>query len=483
MINISKKDILWSYLGFFLNISTNIILLPFILKYLNITELGLWYTFASIGGLINLLDFGFSPTLTRNISYAWGGASKILKVGIINENTTGSPNYPLMSTIISATRKIYLIISLVALLLLVSIGSFYIFSISKNISGHNHLIAWGIYCVGIFINLFYSYWAPLLRGIGAIKEGQIATIYAKVLQIILTITGLILSYNLIAIAASFLISGFISRKISKYYFTKIIDQRELNSNSRNVIKEINKEIKKTFAIIWHNAWRLGLVSLGAFLITQSSTLICSSFFGLEATAKYGITLQLFTILATFSSTLYSIYLPELNQAFLYNSTIKIKQIISITSIINWIIYFVGALFIILFGNDILMLIGTKVSLLPISMTIFMAFFLFLENNHAMFATFITSENRVPFINAALLSGIAIVSFSLILATQTSLGIWSLLISQAVVQLAYNNWKWPMQIFKKYNLSISAMLKLTYSVINQSTIFSSSHIFSKKRPKN
>ena len=69
------------FLGYFLNIGVSVILLPFILKYLDTNEIGLWYTFISLSVLINLIDFGFSSTITRNISYAWGGATKLLKEG------------------------------------------------------------------------------------------------------------------------------------------------------------------------------------------------------------------------------------------------------------------------------------------------------------------------------------------------------------------------------------------------------------------
>ena len=86
MIKITNKDVVWSYLGFFLNIANGLIVLPFLLHYLSSKEIGLWYTFMSISAFVALLDFGFSPTLTRNVSYVWGGAKKLNKIGIGNED-------------------------------------------------------------------------------------------------------------------------------------------------------------------------------------------------------------------------------------------------------------------------------------------------------------------------------------------------------------------------------------------------------------
>lgn len=464
MIKISKSDIKWSYFGFFLNIANGLIILPFLLKYLSSVEIGLWYTFMSISALVNLLDFGFSPTLTRNVSYAWGGSQELKKVGLGNDVIHDEPNYLLLHSVFKVTKKIYLLISVISLLFLLTIGTFYILSITKEITGSRHLIAWGIFCLGIFFNLFYSYWTPLLRGIGAIKHGQYASIVARTLQIVLTIVGLLLSFNLIAVAFAYLVSGFVLRQISKFYFLKNVNKEKLFSNKNNENKLMFNE---TFTIIWHNAWRLGLVSLGTFLITQSNTLLCSSYLGLEMTASYGITLQLFSIIAALSSTLYSIYLPELNIAFLYKENSRIKEIISFCTSVNWFIYIAGALFVILFGEKLLYLFQSSVSILPTGLLIFMSIFLFLENNHSMFGTFITSENQVPFMKAALFSGLAIIILSFILVSTTNLGIFGLLLSQAIIQLSYNNWKWPYYVMKKHNMNLGDIFKnFNYSFILQ-----------------
>lgn len=458
MIKISKADIIWSYFGFVMNIANGLIILPFLLKYLSPQELGLWYTFMSISALVNLLDFGFSPTLTRNVSYAWGGSKELIKVGVGENIVDKNPNYLLLHNVFKVTKKIYLIISFISLVFLLTVGTFYILSITKELTGKRHLIAWSIFCLGIYFNLFYSYWTPLLRGIGAIKQGQIASVISRTIQILLTILGLLLSMNLIAVAFAYLISGFVLRQVSKIFFLKKVNAKELKAK-RSSKNKSNVIFKETFATIWHNAWRLGLVSLGTFLITQSNTLLCSSYLGLKTTASYGITLQLFTILAALSSTLYSIYLPELNIAFLYKEKKRIREIISFCALIDWIVYLFGALFIILFGEKLLFFIKSPIELLPCGILVFMSIFLFLENNHSMFATFITSENKVPFIKAAMISGIVIIIISTILVSSTKLGLLGLLISQAIVQLSYNNWKWPHEVMRKHNMKLKDILTI------------------------
>lgn len=454
LIRTKKNDLVWSYLGYFLSIANGLIVLPFIIKFLNPNELGLWYIFLSIGALVNLLDFGFSPTIARNVSYAWCGASELKKTGVSKTSNSKGPNYLLLKNIFSVTRKIYWIISAIAFCFLISIGTIYILSISSTMTGLNHIISWGIYCLGIFFNIYYNYWSPLLNGIGAIKEGQIASIASRIIQIVLTIVGLFLSIKLIAVSLAFLISGFVLRFLSKHYF-----YRNINIESFDLNFDYNKyELRQLLKTIWHNAWRLGLVSMGAFLIAQSNTLLCSSYFGLAITAQYGLTLQLLTILGALSGTLYRVYLPELTQAFLFNDKIRIKQIISISSFIHWLIFISGVLFIVFFGGNYLIVNKSTVTLLPQAMIIFISIYIFLESNHTMFATFISCGNKIPFMYPALFSGLMILSSSILLMTFTSIGFWGLLISQAIVQVFYNNWKWPYVIFREFNLNPLGIIK-------------------------
>jgi hypothetical protein len=81
--------------------------------------------------------------------------------------------------------------------------------------------------------------------------------------------------------------------------------------------------------------------------------------------------------------------------------------------------------------------------------------IFLELNHSIFGLFITASNHVPFYKAALLAGAAILSFSAVLVGE--LGVWSLILVQGGVQLAYNNWRWPLAVMRSGGLSYRTLL--------------------------
>jgi O-antigen/teichoic acid export membrane protein len=460
MIKLSSKDVMWSYAGYFSQAASNIILLPFILKFLQPVELGLWYTFVSVGTLVNLLDFGFLPTIMRNVSYCWSGAAELQPKGIANISHTDEPNYILLKKVIKVSKKIYLFIALLALLVLATLGTIYILKISSSIKGKTVLAAWGFYCGAIFLNLYYSYWNPCLRGIGAIKESQKAMIISRTSQILSTVAGLYLHLGLIAVTFSSLLSGIILREVSRRYFIRFNGLGKILDGITSGHSQ--KEFNKLFKTVWYNAWRFGLVSLGAFMITQSNTLICSYFFGLENTSKYGLSLQVFGVIGAFASVVLNSSLPMLNETSLLGDKDKAKKIISVAMCTSWISYLVAATVVVLWGPALLKILGAKASMLDIKVLILMAVYLFLEFNHSMFANIISTHNQIPFTKAAIISGVAIVAISLSMASFTNFGITGLLLTQSVVQLSYNNWKWPWSVKKEYGLKLHEMFGTFFS---------------------
>lgn len=453
-VKISKQDILWSYLGYALKIGSNIIILPLILKILPSEEVGVWYVFLAIGSFMQLLDLGFTPTIMRNISYAHAGAKELQKEGVPSSlNSGGVSNYQLIWQLIIVSKQLYFYIAIITLFFLITFGSWYIVSICKMLDNMSFiLLAWLIYCLGIFFNFYYSYWMPVLTGIGKIKQSQKAAAISHSFYLLTATTGLLCSYGLMALALAFLLSGFILRYLSKRYFYKLPEFN--NYRNTHLLKEQKKNL---FLIIWFNARRIGLVQAGGYLIVQANTLLCSTYLGLKTTAAYGVSLQLFMVLMTFSTILFRTYLPAINEARVKRDLNKLRCYLGLTILVGWFLFFNGAGLIIFLGDSILQWIGSKTSLLNREMLAFMAVYLFLETNHSNFATFIVTRNEVPFVKASLYSGILIVMISLSFLKFSGLGLWGLLLSQAGVQLLYNNWKWPCVVLKELDVKINILL--------------------------
>lgn len=455
-IKTTKSDVLWSYIGTFMTLGSNFLLLPFLIYFLDGENLGLWYVFLSIGGIVTLFDFGFNPTLARNVAYSWSGAKELSQRDVYFVENNSGPNISLLKKVIYTCKRIYLIISLLALIVLLTGGLWYVFFLTSNMSGYNHLIAWFIYSLAVFLNLYYGYYTTFLRGVGAIKQSNVANVLSRAFQIVTSIILLYLGFDLIGVALAYLGYGLLFRLISKISFYKYEDiGAKLDQDCSTVDR---KEIKETFFLIWHNAWRDGLVSLSAYLSNQATVLIASVYLSLTATGIYSVSVQLVTAIASLSGVLYGAYQPALQSAYINNNIEGSKKMMSISMTVFALLYWVSFVALVIIGIPILELIKPDI-VFNIPILIGLALYTFLLKHHSFYASYISNTNNVPYMKAFILSSILSIIFAIFLLTFTKLEIWGLILGQMVIQLAYNNWFWPYKVMKSLNTNLLEMFKV------------------------
>lgn len=439
-IVIERQDILWSYLGSFFRLATNIILLPLILSYLTDSELGLWYVFATISQLVSLLDFGFAPALSRNISYVWCGAKSLSKENIDCQVSDGIDG-EYFKKVLVACRYIYLLIAIISGVILLSFGTYYIFSLDPS---RNTLFAWIIYTIGVFLNTLYSYYTSFLRGVGAVAENNKSGVWAKLIQICLSFLLLVKGYGLLGVSVAYLISGIVLRLCSKYYFYKY-------NNIELILEEIHikNKFQETFnllKVIWHNASRDGLVTLSNFLSTQANTLICSVTLGLTSTGAYGLSLQLATVIASLSGIPFSTYHPAMQEKAV-RKDLKGSSTLYSTSMMLYIIMFILLSICLVLCLPILKYFKPDLDVDYIMLTsLLIQMLIYQIYQHA--ASYISTFNIIPYTKSFVISSIFSVIISFLLAKYTNIGIWALVLTPLIVSILYNAWKWPLVSLQK-----------------------------------
>ena len=496
-ITISRSDIMWSYFGNILRYGANLLLLPLILRQLPAEEVGLWYIFTAIGNLVMLMDFGFSPTLQRNIGYAWGGARRLVRNGLAEDlhqsagadavktdaqgQTGDPPNAALLLQLLHLARRIYMGIALGALIVNIAGGTLYIRPLVAGMPQANSILcAWAVFTLGVFINLAAAYWMPLLTGVGRIRRAQQANVISQLVYLLAAGLGVLLGMGLLAVALAGVLGGAVLRIVSRRFFLQI---REIHpaaaaattapastasaatgvtapaSTASAAAGAAARGTKELWGILWHNSWKLGLVTLGSFLILQAGTLICSLALGLEITASYGLALQLFTSLGNFSAVLFRSSLPLFYEARLKQDWKRIRRVFPSTVLVSWTFYLAGGVTLVLAGAPLLKLLGSGTRLPPTGFLFFMLGYTFLEfNTGTLFATFIMTGNQVPFVGPALLSGIGVAVLTFVLVKTTRLGIWGVGLAQFLVQLVYNNWKWPHVVLKEMKMTLPGLVR-------------------------
>lgn len=452
-MNIEKSDIIWSYIAKFLGIASGILVLPFILNKLSADEMGLNYLMLTIGSMVSLLDFGFSPQFGRNITYAFSGARELAKEGFINETIDKHPNYRLVSTVIITAKMVYKRLSLVVLLIMLTLGTCYIYYVTNGFSKvSNSLLIWVIYSVSVYFGIYFNYFSSLLTGRGLIKENSISVILSKISYITIALAMIYLKCGLLSIV----IANFISPFIQLAYAHKMF----YGSGLRALLpKDITKEeISHTVETIWYNAKKLGLVFVGAYVINKMNMFVVGLYLSLEVTASYGLMVQLGTTMVTMASVFFVSYLPMFSNYQVTREYQKLTELLSFSMIIFWCLMFCGCVVMFFMGDWLLSSIGSKTTL-P-SKWICLLYFIFstLELNQSNFATIIVTSNRVPIVKPTLLSGITILIGTFVVLKFTTFGILGVVLVQALVQLSYNDWKWPKQVLDELNISLLSFIK-------------------------
>lgn len=438
-----KKDILWGYLSQFLQYGASLLVLPLLLRKLSSPELGVWYVFMTISAFVTMLDLGFTPTLARNVSYVMGGARQLLKDGYALVDQGSDVDYSLLKAIMKAARRIFLCIAVLALLILLLPGTWYILYVTQGqLDQRMVLTAWGVFLIATVINLYFKYYTPLLQGRGLYAEFYKSSALANLAFIAVTAILLQADVGLLGVACGFLVSALLGRWLSWHYFY----DKQFKARLGQAI-DSSIDVMKIFQVLWHNAWRLGLGVLGAFFILRANTLLSSAYLGLATTAAYALTLQVYSVMQSISTVVFSVQQPALARYRLANQHVQLLQAVKIGLGSAVALFVLGSIVLLISGDWMIKLIGANTMLLPLPLLALIGLMVLLELIHSLAAGVIVSGNRVPFVKPALFSGALIFCLSWC-GLKYGGGVAWLIAVQLLVQLAYNNWKWPWVMYQE-----------------------------------
>jgi O-antigen/teichoic acid export membrane protein len=264
-----------------------------------------------------------------------------------------------------------------------------------------------------------------------------------VLASVLIIAG----YGIIAIVSSQLVYVVIVRALSRraFYSGEVI---------ANLQKVVTYEKVKVLKAVYPNAVKLGFTVLGGILIQRSAIFIGSLYLPLSDIASYGITRQIFDILSSLAPVFVSTYIPLISQYRVEGNSAGIKNICLRGTLISTVAFIAGGLAIYLFGSKALLMIGSETSLLPGSLMLLLLVVSFLEMNHSTAGSLLLTKNEVPFFIPSIVSGLATAILMILLLKYSTLGLWSLIIAPGIVDVAYQSWKWPLEVIRDLKIKLS-----------------------------
>lgn len=451
----NKRDLVWGYSAQLLNIGAGLLILPILVVTLSNEELGLWYVFMAMVSLAQLLEFGFQPTIARQAAYIYNGATEIKRSGL-PATVQGQLNIDLLVNLFNSSRYIYRWIAIVVAVLLWGMGSLYIYTLNYTGDLTTAYTSWFLFASASVISFYFGYFNALLQGRGDITLVNKVIVASRVSYALLAIVLLLLKFSLLAIAIASLVSCLINRILIHRAFY----------NARNGFSKKSKPTKNFNKILWANTWRLGLVQFGTFLIQRGNMFIAANYLGLTVAASYGLTIQLAAIIITLANQLMAFQLPRMNVLQAASNKLELKNLYSSSVLVAFILLISGFAGLTLFGEPILALIGSHTKLISSQLLALLGVVLLLETHHSISATYLTTTNQVPFLKAALVSGVGVTLLSFALVYWGDLGVAGLIIGQGLVQLCFNNWYWPKVAMQHLNITPLELASRGYKSITQ-----------------
>lgn len=452
-----NKDIAIGYFAQALNVGAGLLLLPAILRYLSPEDVGLWFVFTTLAGLAQLLEFGFHPTISRNVTYAYAGADSLKKSGMpASFGPLHQPNLRLLAQIIVSSKIIYRYVALAAGLLLFAGGSLYTLTLLTPTQDIKiTFLAWILYATGYIANFYFGYVNALLHGRGSVSDSNKAIIASRITMLMLAVVALYFGMGLLGVGIAMLISSLIGRWLAVRFMNS-----DVNTKSALELTKA-KSGKLLIRELWHNASRLGVAQISAFVIQRSSVLIASSFLGLTTAASFSLTIAVLLVISNISMVAVQVRLPYLTRAQAEGNKELLQKMFGDLVLLGWATFSIGFFSLILFGNIILTKIGAKTFLLPQNLLMIFGIITALEVNHSIAATYLTTRNTIPFLKSSILSAAGTLALGLLFVTKFELA--GLIAAQGFIQVIYNNWKWPSQVRKQLGFK---WLKLISSAITR-----------------
>lgn len=415
-----------SLLAMGLRLSSGALLLPFILHAIPAKEMGVWYVFLSLGAIGPIFDMGFSSTLARFAAVFQAGAKEATAHGLPTAEQGGEPNLEGLSDLYVVARRIYGITSLLMALALALIGPLLVFDPHKpEMGAASASPAWWCFVLASAAMVYAQFANTMLRGTGRIVGSQLIQIVSTVVYLLVVVTAVALGSGILALAlgmlANSLVVGVLSRKA--LFRTGVTAHRPVSGS--------------LFKKMLPSSWRMAVVSLGAYFIMNTNTLLCGRFLTLSETAGYGLANQLTGIMESVAGIFIAVKAPFFTQLAVQGDRAGLRKCFFRALGLGAALYLVGTLLLLFAAQPVLTLLGSKTALLPLPMMLLFVAYRFLEFHHVQYATLVISENKVPFVWPAIIAGVAI--FAIGFFTVSHFGLWGLLFTVAGVQLVVNNW--------------------------------------------
>jgi O-antigen/teichoic acid export membrane protein len=439
----------WSWVSNGLRLTLGVLLLPLVLRKLSAEELGMYYVLMSLVSLAPVVDFGFSPTIIRFVSYAMGGAETLQAQGFVKA-TRGAPNSRLLWQLFFTTRALYRYMGAAMLVIVGAWGTYMVeLRIHETPAPNIARVAWAITLAATVFEI-YSNWAVIfLRGMNEVLVSVRISVVASAVKFVVAAGLLVGGGGLMSLPLGSLLGSLLQQGLARWQC-----HQRLGSYPRPEPEHIWQNLR----ILWPNSWRLGLMTLNACLISQANTALCVKVLGLAENARYGLSMQLLGAISGMAAVWTTVKWQLIGQYRAQHDQVAMQRVLWPRFWLQHGTFLVLAAGLILCGPPLLGWFGSGKQMLPLGWLCVLTLYFFIELHLSFWAVLISTENRVPFVWPGMATSVCSLGLALVLIHDTSLGVGALVLPPLIAGSLFNYWYWPLAGARALGKSFSGFLR-------------------------
>ena len=432
-----NSAVAWSWVMNGLRLASGVLLLPLLVHYLDEKDFGMYFIFLHLGALVPILDFGFSASIGRAVSYAMGGATELKPDGFVAAEKGSGPNETLLWQLLSTTRKLYGALALLTLALLGILGTLYVgWKASESSAPMMTWIGWFIMLAASVWEIYAGWWNVYLRGMDAVLLSARLSAQSQAIKILVACVLLPLGGGLLSVPLATLLACIYQRSLSRRAVLRRMGEAPADARE--------KESNRLFQILWPNSWRIGVQFLSNYLASYANTLIAGAVFGLGASGQYGFSLQLVSIASGMASVWTAVKWPAIGKAQVTRDYGTMRRLLWPRVWLQCLTYLALMACVVFVLPLLLGWMKSDKSLIPAPWLVVLLLAGFLEMHFSLWGTLISTENRTPFVWPIVITNVA--SFLLVFALLrfTDLRLGAFVVAPFLTGWCCNYWRWPIE---------------------------------------
>lgn len=433
-----QSGVAWSWVFNGVRLVFGLLLLPLLVVKLSDPDFGMYQIFANILQMLPLVDATLSFNVGRQVTFAMGGATRLLPLGTDPGAASGSPNYPLIWRLVRATGVIYGAMSVAVAAILAILGGYLV---SRQVAHTSQVsvtwLAWWLTVLGAAVEIQSLRWLGFLRNMNVVtRSAQLGTA-AYILRVLLACAGLLAGGGLLSVPIASIVTSLLLGWIARRTCLRLLPG--------NPPVTTRSEVRELLGVIWPNSWRTA-VKLGSEFVTSVWLLYLGTEYvargsGLRVAAQYQFSIQLMTIVQQLAMVWTQVKWPMAGQLRAQKRLADLRRLLWSRAWLQNLSCAAGVIGVVVLAQPLLRWSGTQKEVLPVLWLALLGLNQFLYLRYAFWVFLIATDNRIPSLWPAVITNLAAALLATALVFWTDLGLGALVLAPLLAGLSFNYWYW------------------------------------------